>query len=43
MKSFFKNLGKYSIVYIGIIICFMILLTIASAFPSEWIKGNTQK
>lgn len=43
MKSFFKNLGKCSIVYIGIIICFMILLTIASAFPSDWIKGNTQK
>ena len=43
MKTFFKNFGKYSIVYIGLIICFMILLTIASAFPTEWIKSNTQE
>ena len=43
MKTFFKNFGKYNIVYIGLIICFMILLTIASAFPTEWIKSNTQE
>lgn len=43
MKESFKKLIKYSGVYVGLIICFVILLTIASAFPTNWIKNNTQR